>query len=136
VGQISIRGGFRLFPWRPITNRPQVTNLPHATLFLGGHLLFDVAPSADLQAAADPAKLLSGVGRGFSAANRTLGLHRDAICFDQAFGALDDLGCDDLFRGCRRFAFHLSLFNMSKAEDSVKPPTGVSNRASGSLSKV
>src|SRR5579872_5022411 len=72
-------------------------------LLLGGHLLLDVPPRADLQATADPAQDFIAHSRGFRSTDRTLAHFFDTVRRDGAFGVLQDLG------GNHRFVLDLSL---------------------------
>lgn len=74
-----------------------------ASLFLGGHLLFNFAPCADLQPPADPAKGFRRRDGGLGAAHRTLGR------FCQAIGRNCALGLLEYFSRYYGFGFWLRL---------------------------
>jgi hypothetical protein len=99
-------------------------------LFLGGHLLFDLAPGADLQPAADPTQGLSRHYRGLRAANRTFHRFGQTIRRNGAFGLLEDLGWNYGLGFWLRLAFHGRLpvapFNMADV-----PPGNKRYAASG-----
>jgi hypothetical protein len=62
------------------------------SLFLGGHLLFNLTPRTDLQPAAHPAQRLGGSDGGFRAAYRTLDRFSRAIWGDGKLRQREDLG--------------------------------------------
>ena len=86
---------------------PPATRRERADLFGCGGLEVGIAPSADLEAAADPAEGLGGVGRDFRVAD--LALFGAFARFDPggAMGAGEDLVSDDLLFLACGFAFHV-----------------------------
>ena len=86
-------------------------------LFLGGYLGVGIAPSAQFQAAADPAQAFGGDGRAFLAADDAAGGLFHAVRFDGKAGLLDDgVGRRRFHDGDprqRRFAFLLHIPTIS-----------------------
>ena len=67
-----------------------------------------IAPSADFQAAAHPAKFLLGVGSAFRSANFALAKPYRPVRENDEFGLFNDFFRND-DGGCgNRFAFHLN----------------------------
>lgn len=86
-------------------------------LFLGGNLLLDVSPRADLQSAANPAKLFGRARCGFSSADGALDGRFRAVHCKCALRTFDDLWSDHRFGPGLRFPFHSYFHYVTPSAD-------------------